>query len=238
MRSGPQRPRPPTLWEQPPFLGPPCAAPRFLVDSPRPSSSCPCPPQCWGGRCPPIQTLSEEQEPPAENGQGQPRGCGPTLPLLHRALLGLHALVVGLRLGLVVRVVVLAEVGVCQSLGRADPLVTVQHQHPAQEVHSCRDGGAKSAPPLGPSVEPHPSPWPVLTQGVGSAEDAPEVLLGHGGHSLKRTKSLLPPISKCQLRRHFSDYLHPQETLKNLRTKRSESSNTVCSLSFLKWPFG
>ena len=52
MRSSPQQPRPPTLWEQPlltgPFLDLPCVAPRFLVDSPRPSSSCLRPPLCWG----------------------------------------------------------------------------------------------------------------------------------------------------------------------------------------------
>lgn len=53
MRSGPQQPRPLTLWEQPlltgPFLDSPCVAPRLLVDSPRPSSSCPARP-CVGGR--------------------------------------------------------------------------------------------------------------------------------------------------------------------------------------------
>lgn len=69
----------------------------------------------------------------------------------------------------------------CQGLD-ALTLVTVQHQHPAQEVHSCR-GGPGVHPP-GPSVEPHPGPSRSSPGGWLRREDAPEVLLGHGGQGL------------------------------------------------------
>lgn len=41
-----------------------------------------------------------------------------------------------------------------------------------------------SSPQPGLDVEPSPDPGPILTQGVGSMEDAPEVLLGHVGQGL------------------------------------------------------
>lgn len=64
----------------------------------------------------------------------------PTLPLLHRALLGLHAFIIGLSLWLIIWVVILAEVCMGQCLSCTDPLVTVQHQHPSKKVYSCRRG--------------------------------------------------------------------------------------------------
>ena len=41
-----------------------------------------------------------------------------------------------------------------------------------------------SAPQPGLDVAPSPDLGPILTQGVGSVEDAPEVLLGHVGQGL------------------------------------------------------
>lgn len=45
-------------------------------------------------------------------------------------------------------------------------------------------GRGWSAVQVGPDGEPSPAPEPVLTQGVGPMEDAPEVLLRHGGQGL------------------------------------------------------
>ena len=94
-----------------------------------------------------------------KTGSARPKGPTapppPTLPLLRRALLGLDALIVGLCFRLILRFVVLAEVGVLQVLGRADPLVTVQHQHPSQEVHSCGVARGVSAT-SGRDVQPMP----------------------------------------------------------------------------------
>lgn len=107
----------------------------------------------------------------------------PTLPLLQRVLRGLHALVIGFGLWLILGVVVLAEVGVGQGLGRADPLIAVQYQHPAQEVYSCRGwrrGSVLHSYPVGSRVPSRP----LLTQWAGTPEDALEVLLGHRGQGL------------------------------------------------------
>lgn len=64
------------------------------------------------------------------------RLVGQSLPLFDLQLSALKALVVRLRLGLVVWVVVLREVGVSQSLGCRYPLVCIQNQHFLQKVHS------------------------------------------------------------------------------------------------------
>lgn len=46
-------------------------------------------------------------------------------------------------------------------------------------------------------------------------------------HRLKRTKSLLPPISKSQLRTHFSDPFHPQESPENFKKFEGQKGQKV-----------
>lgn len=58
-----------------------------------------------------------------------------TFPFLQGSIFALQRLVIGLGLGLVVRIMVLWEVRVGQSLAGRDSPVTVQHQHTLQQVH-------------------------------------------------------------------------------------------------------
>ena len=67
-----------------------------------------------------------------------------TFPLLDLQLPALKALVVGLGVGLIVRVVVLGKVGMDQSFSRSEPFISVQNQHLLKQIHSCWNSPEKT----------------------------------------------------------------------------------------------